>query len=119
MAVEFTCRRCGACCRWPGYVRLTPEDTGRAAACLGMTVEAFTREYTALTADRRNLTLTESAAGVCVMLTEDGNGGSVCRIQQGKPRQCRDFPLRWNFDGWEKECPGASSLKDKGSYHDQ
>ena len=27
--------------------------------------------------------------------------------QAAKPRQCRNFPLVWNFPGWEKECAGS------------
>ena len=29
---RFRCRRCGNCCRWPGYVRLDGEEIGALAA---------------------------------------------------------------------------------------
>ena len=32
-------------------------------------------------------------------LTENG-----CRINPVKPRQCRDFPNKWNFPGWRELC---------------
>lgn len=37
--------------------------------------------------------------GACMMLTKDG-----CRINPVKPRQCRDFPNKWNFPGWRDLC---------------
>lgn len=37
--------------------------------------------------------------GACMMLAEGG-----CRINPVKPRQCRDFPNKWNFPGWRDLC---------------
>jgi len=102
---RFQCRRCGRCCRWPGYVRLTHDEVDAIAGFLEMTPEAFAEKYTRLTADRSGLSLVERADGVCVFLTEARP--AACRIEAVKPRQCRDFPEKWNFPGWEKECPGG------------
>ncbi|NMA41455.1 MAG: hypothetical protein GX937_14895, partial [Lentisphaerae bacterium] len=41
-AQPFVCQRCGACCRWPGIVRLREQEIAPIADFLGMTVEAFT-----------------------------------------------------------------------------
>jgi len=87
-----------------------------AADFLGMGVHAFTREFTRLTNDRAGLSLTEKDDGSCIFLDAD----NACRIQAVKPKQCRDFPLSWQFEGFERICPGVTvvSRADKpiGSY---
>ena len=110
MRGEFSCRRCGRCCRWPGCVRLETGEAEAIAGFLGMAAEDFYDRFTAISRDRSCLILTEEAGGRCVFL-EDGEISS-CRIDPVKPRQCRAFPLEWNFPGWEKECPGAGALPD-------
>ena len=105
---DFECARCGNCCRWSGYVRLREEEIGKIAAFLNMSELEFTEQYTVLTADRRNLTLIENERGHCIFFEDDPPG---CRIEAEKPQQCRDFPLKWNFPGWQNECKGK--LKNK------
>ncbi len=96
----FICACCGACCRWKGYVRLTPEEVDRIAAYLGVPPREFIERYTEITPDRRSLTLREHGNGTCVMLGEDG----LCRIHEVKPNQCRTFPERWRVPGFESLC---------------
>ena len=100
----FHCARCGSCCRWEGYVRLKEEQIARIAAILGMPVLEFTGQYCRLTADRGGLSLIERENGSCIFLEENPAG---CRIEPVKPRQCREFPLRWNFPGWREVCAGS------------
>jgi Fe-S-cluster containining protein len=102
---DFQCARCGNCCKWPGYVRISVEETAQIAAFLGMTVQAFTDEYTVLTSDRRGLSLKEKEDRHCIFYIEP----PACRIEPVKPEQCRNFPLKWNFDGWDKECGGSGA----------
>ena len=102
---SFRCRRCGNCCRWSGYVRISASEIDAIAELLGMLPDRFIAEYTRLTADRSGLSLTEKANGHCVFLEEAHP--ARCRIEAAKPRQCRDFPVKWNFPGWEKECAGG------------
>ena len=96
------CRRCGNCCRWHGWVRVSGEEIDAIARHLHMAAEEFIRRYTVLTGDRRGLSLTERPDGECVFL-KDGTPAS-CLIEEVKPRQCRDFPEKWNVPGWEEEC---------------
>ena len=103
---SFRCRRCGSCCRWPGYVRVSAREIDAIAESLGMSSERFIDEYTRLVVDRSGLSLTEKADGSCVFLEE--TRPARCRIEAAKPRQCRDFPEKWNFPGWEKECAGGA-----------
>lgn len=100
--IIHTCQRCGACCRWEGDVCLNEEDIAAIASYLGLEERVFINRYCRLQRNRRGLSLEDAENGACIMLTEGG-----CRIQPVKPQQCRDFPLRWNFPGWEKRCPGA------------
>ncbi len=100
---KFKCARCGNCCRWRGYVRLKEDEIEKIAVFLNMSELDFTDRYTELTADRRNLTLIENEVGHCIFFEDNP---PACRIEPVKPQQCRDFPLKWNFPGWEKECAG-------------
>ncbi len=100
---DFECARCGNCCRWRGYVRLRDGETGPIAAFLNMPELDFTDRYTMLTADRRGLTLIENELGHCIFFAEEP---PRCLIEPVKPQQCRDFPLKWNFPGWQDECRG-------------
>lgn len=102
-AIVHTCQRCGACCRWEGDVCLTPEDARAIAEALHLDEVEFVNAYCRLQRNRRGLSLIEAEDGACIMLRDD----NTCAIQEVKPRQCRDFPLRWNFPGWETRCPGA------------
>ena len=97
---HYECSRCGACCRWEGYVRLDQQEVDEIAEYLGLSVEEFVERYTRLTEDRRSLTLVERADGGCIMLTV----GNRCRINPVKPTQCAGFPNTWNFPGWDNLC---------------
>jgi len=99
MSVTYECQRCTACCWWPGSVRVTDQEINRLAEFIGLAVEDFIRDHTKLAADRCGLILTEQVSGACEFL--DGN---VCRVEAVKPQQCRDFPNKWNFPGWQKDC---------------
>ncbi|MEI6563896.1 MAG: hypothetical protein WCO42_06280 [bacterium] len=74
------------------------------AATLGMDVELFTRQFTRLRDDRRGLSLQEYPDGACIFLE---GAPPACRIQAAKPRQCRDFPLKWNYEtsNSTSQCP--------------
>lgn len=93
------CQRCAACCRWPGWVRVSAEEIARIAAFLGLSEREFIARHTRLHPDRRGLALLEQANGECEFLD-----GRDCRIQSVKPQQCRDFPNVWNHPGGEPRC---------------
>ena len=103
---KFVCRRCGNCCRWKGCVKVKPEEVDRIAAFLGIQIEIFLDQYTRLTPDRKHLSLLEKEDGSCQWLTEI-DGLPACAIDRVKPVQCRDFPMKWNFPGWENKCGGT------------
>ena len=75
-------------------------DISRIAAHLNLTEDEFIQGHTRLDAQRSGLALRDHADGSCGFL--DGRGN--CRIQPVKPRQCSDFPNRWNFPGFEAIC---------------
>jgi Fe-S-cluster containining protein len=102
---RYRCVRCGNCCRWPGYVRLTAEDIDRISAYLQVPPEEFANRYTELTSQRDSLTLIEKPDRSCIFLTES----NLCQIHPVKPQQCRDFPNRWNFPGWQRQCNAADT----------
>jgi Fe-S-cluster containining protein len=104
---KFVCSRCGACCRWPGAVKLEDAEVDAIAAELGISVEEFLADHTEITPDRRHLSLREKANGECEYLAVGEDGLARCLIENVKPRQCRVFPEKWNFPGWEKKCSGG------------
>lgn len=105
---HFECIRCGTCCQWEGYVRLRENEIEKIANFLDLRVHEFTENYTMLTEDRQNLSLIEKEDGSCIFFNSENND---CNINPVKPVQCRNFPLVWNFEGWEKFCQG----KNKGA----
>lgn len=102
----FTCLRCGACCRVPGYVALEPGEAEAIAAFLGLDTYAFTEKYTRVTIDRKALSLTEGPDGCCVFLQAD----NTCKIQPVKPAQCRGFPFLWRSKQLEHCCAALRGL---------
>lgn len=105
----FHCIQCHACCREPGYVRLTKEELDAIALFLGMDVHEFIDQFTLLTKDRTTLSLIEKEDGSCIFLNVNG-----CKINPVKPLQCRNFPHEWKFSGFETICGWA---KRQRGYH--
>ena len=98
MSGEPVCRQCGACCRWPGDVRLEDGDIAALAAFLGMDEEAFIARHTKLARDRRALSLIEQPGTTRCEFLE---GESRCRVYPARPVQCRGFLHEWRVAG----CP--------------
>ncbi len=103
MPIFLECQRCGACCRWPGQVRLSEAEITRMAAFKGQSETDFIQQFTRLRWDRGGLALQEQPDGACVLLTGEG-----CAVQPVKPQQCKDFPNLWQFPGSEKTCQAIS-----------
>lgn len=100
MPTFYECDRCTACCRWPGEVKVSDEEIGSIAQFLNLTYDRFVQEFTRLRANRQGLALTDKANEECLFLEQNGN----CRIQEVKPRQCREFPNLWNFPNFQAVC---------------
>jgi len=108
----FVCQRCGACCRWPGIVRLREQEIAPIANFLGMTEEAFIETYTRLAHNRQSLICGEREDGACIFLTPD----NLCRIHPVKPMQCRTFPGEWDVPPeYRKLCKARQSQADLGT----
>lgn len=102
-ANDFVCQCCGACCKVPGYVRLTETDVEAMAGELGLTEEAFIEAYTELSPTRSGLVLKGDPAAPCCFLTAE----NLCRIHAARPQQCRDYPARWRSEAIESVCAAA------------
>jgi len=105
--LQFECQPgCTACCTQKGFVYLTEQDLARAAAFLGMTAQAFERQYVYRTRHLRRLRTPRETR--CHFLLQGG-----CSIHPAKPTQCRIFPF-WpelveSRREWRKAgqyCPG-------------
>ena len=97
--IQYVCQRCTACCRWPGDVRIEPDEIARIAGFLGLSEGDFIRDFTRLRTNRHGLSLVERDNHECIMLV-----GDACRIHPVKPAQCVGFPNKWNFPGWRRVC---------------
>ena len=95
-------------------MRLSSDEVDAIAAYLQMPLDEFIAGHTRLTADRSGLSLLENADGSCPFLVNTSEGPG-CSIQAVKPRQCRDFPLKWNFPNWEDECAGGRAMRNRDS----
>ena len=95
----YQCDRCTACCKWPGDVKVEPDEISRIAQFLGIDEDLFIQDFTRLRMRRDGLSLISRSNDECIMLENDR-----CKIQSVKPYQCKGFPNRWNFTGWEKVC---------------
>jgi len=102
--MTLSCQRCGACCRWPGQVKVSASDITAMAAYLGMSEDAFVQQYTALRPDRQGLMLAEKDNGECVLLD-----GVDCRVHPVKPMQCRTFPSQWTLPDYKDKCPAQAN----------
>jgi uncharacterized protein len=102
---SFQCRRCGACCRWPGHVLLTDTDISRLAGTLNLNEDRFIGQYTVLASNRRQLSLAEHEDGRCVFLAND-----ACAVYDARPEQCRNFPHTWRVTAG---CPALDALKEE------
>lgn len=98
--VRYICQRCGNCCRWPGFVRVDSGEINAIAGFLGLTPGEFIERHAELRPSRGGLMLKSHPDGSCIFL----KGVNTCAIQSVKPRQCRDFPNKWNFPGWRDQC---------------
>ncbi len=103
----FQCQRCGACCCWKGFVHVSATEVDKIAEFLNMDVYEFSNKHTALLPQRCGLTLLEAPDGSCEWYDHENR---LCRINPVKPQQCKDFPYKWRFNGWEKLCAAAQKL---------
>lgn len=104
---KFICLRCGACCCWPGDVKLLEEEIDKISTHIGINTDAFIRDYTQLATSRRGLSLIENNDGCCIFY----DFGKGCLINEVKPVQCTSFPWDWTCPGWDERCAGAMRLK--------
>lgn len=102
---EFTCKRCGACCRIKdGIVRVNADETARIASFLGIEESEFIKTETEIAPDRKSLMLRSRPNGECVYLTPD----NLCAINAVKPDKCRTFPHEWTNPDSTSVCPALA-----------
>lgn len=110
---KWLCQRCGNCCRWPGLVRVTDNEVDAIAVHLNIPTTEFIEKYTAVTPDRRGLTIISKEDNSCYFLEEP----NICKINDVKPSQCSGFPNTWNFPGWQDKCEAL--LVDEKSFDNE
>ena len=96
----YFCTRCGACCRWPGYVDVDAGEIDRIAAYLRVDSRRFIKKYTREISSRSHLSLIEKRNSDCIFFEPP----NVCKIYPVRPKQCAAFPNTWAFPGFEQTC---------------
>ena len=99
---QFKCSGCGECCRWTGFVLLTPKDLPILAAQLNLSELDFIDQHTRLSSNRQQLALLDKSDGSCAFLK-----GDRCSIYAARPEQCRTFPFVWSV---QEGCPELDKL---------
>jgi Fe-S-cluster containining protein len=109
--IQFTCEKCGACCRADGYVYLKPGETEKIAAFLNRPVEEFKKEFTDWLMWKGRVIKQDDEG--CVLLVE-----GRCAVYEARPSQCAEYPF-WkhvlNDSSWwehfKNYCPGVRNAK--------
>lgn len=106
---EFKCHRCGNCCRGDGYVEMSPRDIADGARTLGLDPGEFMRRFCRHDEELGATILLDQGDPLksCIFLDPD----SSCRIHDGKPQQCRDFPFNWRPRDVISYCDGMRALE--------
>lgn len=95
----FECIKCGECCKWDGFVVLTPVDIERISEFLKLSESDFLNNFT------------KREQGYIVLINKRGKKeciflkGNKCGIWKYKPEQCDKYPLKY-----EEKCPGFKKL---------
>ncbi|MFP4037196.1 MAG: YkgJ family cysteine cluster protein [Desulfobacteraceae bacterium] len=105
----FSCRMCGECCRGEGGITITSEELERMASYLGISAEAFKRDFCVKNNGR--LSIATGDDGFC-SLYEQGKG---CTVHPVKPERCAIWPfypaLLRDPAAWREAmdaCPGIN-----------
>ena len=96
--VRFECTQCGACCRRPGVILMTPVDVLRISAHLAMSPQDFKARYL-MRYDEVHWSVQVEEGRPCVFLSAE----QACTIQPVKPWQCDAYPF------WQEVVGGAVS----------
>ncbi|HNX68736.1 MAG TPA: YkgJ family cysteine cluster protein [Candidatus Omnitrophota bacterium] len=102
---SFRCKRCGACCKQPGFVYLTQADVDRLASFFRIDPYQFT-EQSCVLLDRKHLAMKKHPDETCLFLRPDG-----CSVYAARPAQCREFPLSWKTERTLQYCEGMKKGK--------
>jgi Fe-S-cluster containining protein len=103
----FKCQQSGNCCRYPGFVYVTPENIKRMSAILNLSEEEFFKEYVQIQ-NGWPIIASKTFHQNCFL---DCN--NKCKVYEGRPDPCKSYP---NWDQiWQSDeslihesllCPG-------------
>ena len=103
--LPFECTGCGKCCKTRGDVYLSPTETNKAAASLGLSIFEFKQQFVeeeevtvAMTLDPEQIPEGETGWTVLRHKQEDGsciflNDEGLCKIYDARPIQCSTYPF--------------------------
>lgn len=118
---DFTCARCGFCCKGDGLVHCSAAEIERLAAQVGLTRRQFVRRFAVRQGNewilKDKLIFSDNPSAKpekwCVFLDRGNDGLYGCIVDDAKPEQCKQFPARWvNPDSMET-CAGLRQLNGK------
>ena len=107
--MDFSCRRCGHCCRVADPIDLYPKDIRRLASLFNISEEEAIKEYTIPHPSETDL-LAFKATAPCRFYDD---AQKVCKIYQARPMVCRCSPFlspgQIGLQGVEiyEDCPAS------------
>ena len=117
---DFECLRCGNCCKGDGLVTIGRRELRAMAAEMRLTPEEFVEEYAIRTGPGRWILrdkwVDTGHPGAprreqwCILLDREPDGRYRCRVNEGKPDQCRSFPARWRNQDSLRSCAGLRAM---------
>ncbi len=107
--LKFKCVRCGDCCKWHGYVKVSESEAEAIAQFIGMDTADFYENMLMPGDEGESVSLTENDDGSCPFYSDSPQG---CRIYEVRPSQCMSYPLEWRNP--DKRCPGLENVNEPG-----
>lgn len=83
---NFKCQNCGNCCKFKGYVYVTPEEIQKIAAYLNIFIFDFMNKYTV---KKNNQYLISSPIFNPTCFLDENNR---CKIYPVRPKSCQTYP---------------------------
>ena len=111
---EFSCERCGNCCKGDGAVVIGPAEADRIAKFLKLTRREFVRRFAfKIGQDEWQLVDKANREQWCIFLERGEDGLYGCAINAVKPDQCGSFPAKWKNEDSFRTCAGLRILMRK------
>ena len=103
MLENFKCEKCGNCCKGEGIVKVSYEEFSKICKYLNISKAEALRYF--FIKRGKIFIIRDKDNKECIFLRNN-----LCLINNVKPEQCKNFPLKWNTKEMLSECAGYRKL---------